>query len=62
MTTINSASMFVGTIIIPTCLRVLAGVRAVAAFKSHGLNVEFASFSGGQEKRKSLHDFAQQNF
>ena len=39
--------------------------KAVADFKSHGLNVEFASFPGGHEWqvwRKSLHDFAQRIF
>ena len=38
---------------------------AVANFKAHGLNVEFASFPGGHEWqvwRKSLHDFAQRIF
>jgi enterochelin esterase-like enzyme len=36
--------------------------KAVGDFKSHRLNVEFASFPGGHEWqvwRKSLHDFAQ---
>ena len=63
MRTTNSASKFVGTIIIPSCLQALVGVRAVAAFKSHGLNVEFASFPGGREWQewcKSLHNFIQQ--
>jgi enterochelin esterase family protein len=39
--------------------------KAVADFKSHGLNVEFAPFPGGHEWqvwRKSLHDFAQRIF
>lgn len=39
--------------------------KAVADFKSHGLNVEYASFPGGHEWqvwRKSLHDFAQRIF
>jgi enterochelin esterase-like enzyme len=39
--------------------------KAVADFKAHGLNVEFASFPGGHEWqvwRKSLHDFAQRIF
>jgi enterochelin esterase-like enzyme len=39
--------------------------KAVADFKTHGLNVEFASFPGGHEWqvwRKSLHDFAQRIF
>jgi enterochelin esterase-like enzyme len=39
--------------------------KAVADLKSHGLNVEFASFPGGHEWqvwRKSLHDFAQRLF
>jgi enterochelin esterase-like enzyme len=39
--------------------------KAVADFKSHGLNVEFASFPGGHEWqvwRKSLYDFAQRIF
>ncbi len=39
--------------------------KAVADFKSHGLNVEFATFPGGHEWqvwRKSLHDFAQRIF
>lgn len=39
--------------------------KAVADFKSHGLNVEFASFPGGHEWqvwRKSLNDFAQRIF
>ena len=39
--------------------------KTVADFKSHGLNVEFASFPGGHEWqvwRKSLHDFAQRIF
>ena len=39
--------------------------KAVADFKSHGLNVEFASFPGGHEWqvwRKSLHDLAQRIF
>ena len=39
--------------------------EALADFKSHGLNVEFASFHGSHEWqvwRKSLHDFAQRIF
>lgn len=39
--------------------------KAVAEFKAHGLQVEFASFPGGHEWqvwRKSLHDFAQRIF
>lgn len=39
--------------------------QAVADFRSHGLQVEFASFPGGHEWqvwRKSLHDFAQRIF
>ncbi len=39
--------------------------KAVADFRSHGLDVEFASFPGGHEWqvwRKSLHDFAQRLF
>jgi enterochelin esterase-like enzyme len=39
--------------------------KAVADLRSHGLNVEFASFPGGHEWqvwRKSLHDFAQRIF
>jgi enterochelin esterase-like enzyme len=39
--------------------------KVVAEFRSHGLNVEFASFPGGHEWqvwRKSLHDFAQRIF
>ncbi|MGA2556586.1 MAG: hypothetical protein ABSG04_09980 [Verrucomicrobiota bacterium] len=39
--------------------------EAVADFKSHGLNVEFASFPGAHEWqvwRKSLHDFARRIF
>jgi enterochelin esterase family protein len=39
--------------------------KAVADFKAHGLNVQFASFPGGHEWqvwRKSLHDFAQRIF
>jgi enterochelin esterase-like enzyme len=39
--------------------------KAFADFKSHGLNVEFASFPGGHEWqvwRKSLHDFVQRIF
>jgi enterochelin esterase-like enzyme len=45
--------------------RLEATKKAVADFKSHGLNVEFASFPGGHEWqvwRKSLHDFAQRIF
>jgi enterochelin esterase family protein len=39
--------------------------KAVADFKAHGLNVDFASFPGGHEWqvwRKSLRDFAQRIF
>ena len=39
--------------------------KAVADFKSHGLNAEFTSFPGGHEWqvwRKSLHDFVQRIF
>jgi enterochelin esterase family protein len=39
--------------------------KTVPDFKSHGLNVEFASFPGSHEWqvwRKSLHDFAQRIF
>jgi enterochelin esterase family protein len=45
--------------------RLEATKKTVADFKSHGLNVEFASFPGGHEWqvwRKSLHDFAQRIF
>jgi enterochelin esterase family protein len=45
--------------------RIEATKRAVAEFKSRGLEVEFASFPGGHEWqvwRKSLHDFAQRVF
>ncbi len=45
--------------------RLEATKKAVADFKSHGLNVAFASFPGGHEWqvwRKSLHDFAQRIF
>jgi enterochelin esterase family protein len=39
--------------------------KVVEDFRSHGLNVQFASFPGGHEWqvwRKSLHDFAQRIF
>jgi enterochelin esterase family protein len=45
--------------------RIEATKKAVADFKAHGLDVEFASFLGGHEWqvwRKSLHDFAPRIF
>jgi enterochelin esterase family protein len=45
--------------------RIEATKKAVEDFRSHGLEVEFASFPGGHEWqvwRKSLHDFAQRVF